>query len=91
MRHDVSCWFTFEIEYGHILLFKFYIFALKIVSTLLYQFAVMRQKHAGKIKCKFFVKIQHDNKTWNLEDHMNREKLKILSNRTKKTKAVKGK
>jgi hypothetical protein len=31
----------FETEYGHILPFKFYIFALKIISTLLYQFAVM--------------------------------------------------
>ena len=57
----------FEIEYGHILLLKFYIFALKIVSTLLYQFAVMRQKHAGKIKCNFFVKIQQSTRLGNLD------------------------
>ena len=54
----------FEIEYGHILLLKFYIFALKIVSTLLYQFAVMRQKHAGKVQ--FFRQNSTINKTWKL-------------------------
>ena len=82
MRHDKSFLFTFETEFGHILLFKLYIFALEIVTTLLNQFAVMRQKHAGKIKCNFFRQNSTINKTWNLEEQLNREKLRILTNWT---------